>query len=166
MNTQFLLTGLVLICVWGCADRPDLEITQFESIGPSRVNSEGEIEQPVKLVITNGGEGEATRFHIVTEYLLPSGTFEARFVFSGMSFHAPMFETMPLAANRELHVFGTVIFPEKHHGWTAILKARLECCHPEARPPDHEHQREAYTDNNESWPIQVPLVSAEMARLR
>jgi len=166
MKIKFLLIALAFLFCHGCADKPDLEITAFESIGPSKINSKGEIELPVKIIITNRGEGLATRFNIVTEYLLPEGTFEAALVFSGMSFRTPIFDTRPLAADRELHVFGTVIFPEKHYGWTAVVKARLECCDREGPLPEHEHLEETYTDNNESWPIQVLLEPTEMASLR
>lgn len=162
----FLFLAVILfVTVVGCNNHPDLEITTIESIGPPKINSDGDIHLPVRIVVRNRGDASATRFNIVTEYLLPQGTFEAPFVFSGLRFHQPQRDVTPLSVGREVEVFGEVIFPERHYGWTAVLKARLECCDPETSVPAHTHQQESYTDNNESWPIQIVL-AAETVSLK
>lgn len=156
---QLWFMAILLVGFCGCGDRPDLEVAKIESMGAPRMNSGGDIELPIRIIIGNRSDASATRFHIVVEYLLPQGTFEAPFIFSGVRFEKSECHVTPLRESGEVEVFGKVVFPERHYGWTAVVKARVTCCDPETVLPTHTHQEESYTDNNESWPIQIVLAT-------
>lgn len=165
-NVKFLPLLLIFfgLLFSACNEKPDLVITRIEAIGEKSVNSAGEIELPVRVVVKNSGNAAVNGFGLITQYILPNGTYEAPFRFQGLSFeqdHTTASFLSSLTARSKLTVYGKVIFPKEVAGWTVALKAKVVCCDGENLTPEHEHIVERYDDNNESFPIQVSLAMAE-----
>ncbi|NIR48098.1 hypothetical protein GWO43_07615 [candidate division KSB1 bacterium] len=147
---------LTVILMTGCERRPDLVVTKLERLGLVTLKPNGNIELPVSMTVSNQGTGTAKHFGVVTEYIIPDGTFEAGFVVNEYDDQKGIL--CCLDPEDQVELSGWVTIPAKEYGRTVAIKAKALCCSEETGFSHGEnHIEEMYVDNNESLPIQVSL---------
>jgi hypothetical protein len=133
----------------------------LQTTGPETVNSEGQIEVPIRVVVMNRGGVAAGTFKVSTEYirLEGGGLFTVRFTVLGPDSTWYPFTKAPLAAGSEVTFAGTVTFPSALQGQTVSLRAVADSCSGDELMPDYCRVEESNEDNNLSREISVRLPS-------
>jgi len=138
---------------------PDLVVTDLQLTGPMVINSAGDIEGPIRVVIRNQGGTAADIFKASTEYTGSSGTFLVPFTVPGQSNSWYPFTDAPLAPGSDVTFDGSVTFPSRAQGETVSLAALADSCAGDEFMPPYCRVAESNETNNESAPLPVTLPS-------
>lgn len=145
----------------GLAVQPDLVITALDSTGSPQLNSQSQVEAPIRLIVRNQGNAEAAVFKVSTEYTGPDGgTFAVAFTVPGQNSLWYPFTSVPLPAGGEIAFDGWVTFLPNLQGQTVSLVGLADSCSGDERMPAVCRVEESREDNNNSTPLSLTLPRA------
>jgi hypothetical protein len=148
-------------------EQADLVVSEFEVTGNGAVNAAGNVELPIRVVVSNEGNAAAAIFKVSAHYTTLRGTFVAPFTVPAQSSFWYPFTNAPLAAGAEAAFEGRLTLPAALEGTAVSLKVLADSCSGDEFMPDYCRVEESDEDNNESGPLSVtmpcslPLVAAD-----
>lgn len=154
MGYKILLFVYMSILISGCA--PDLVVATLEASGPASVNTQGDVEVPVRVIIKNQGNAAADIFKTAIEYTGPKGICIVPFNVQGQKNPWYPYTNASLPSGGEAVFSGKVILnPSKASGIVIALKAIADSCSGDDSMPDYCRVKESSERNNGSKPIPI-----------
>jgi hypothetical protein len=135
----------------------DLVVTDFRITG-SAVSTRAGIEIPVRVEVTNRGDGSAAVFKVEIQYSGRARDFlSATFTVPGQESAAQPFTWTALARTRSAAFIGRVIIPAFERGATITIRALADSCAGEEFMPDYCRVQESNESNNISTAVTISL---------
>jgi hypothetical protein len=135
-------------------------VTSLEIAGPAVFNSVGNIEQPIRVVISNQGGSSAGIFKVSTDVTSTNGTFNVSFTVPGQNSYGFPFTTAPVAAGGQVRFQGYLTFSPRYAGQQVSITAIADSCAGDEFQPTYCRVDERNEGNNVSAPLKVTLPRA------
>ena len=139
---------------------PDLVVTSLKRTGSGIVNSEGQFEVPIQVVVKNQGDTEAGIFKVSTEYTYSRGTFAVPFTVPRQNNIWYPYTKKPLLPGGEVMFEGTVTISTKNE--KISLTAIADSCSGDEFMPKYCRIKESNEINNKFSLMLVTIPSSRI----